>query len=52
MNAKIAASNILYDEDGHYIGPESEYNDNGIDTRTGLLFYGLKEENDYGCNRR
>lgn len=29
-------TSLLYDEDGNYIGPESEYNEFGIDTRTGL----------------
>lgn len=32
-------SSFLYDEDGVYIGPESEYNEFGIDTRTGEPFY-------------
>ena len=42
MNA-ISKETILYNEDGIYIGPESEYNDNGIDTRTGLPFDGMSE---------
>lgn len=32
-------SSFLYDENGVYIGPESEYNEFGIDTRTGEPFY-------------
>jgi len=32
-------SSFLYDEDGVYIGPESEYNEFGVDTRTGEPFY-------------
>ena len=30
---------VYFDEDGKYIGPESEYDDNGIDTRTGREFH-------------
>lgn len=40
---KMLTKTILFDEDGYYIGPESEYNENGIDTRTGLSFYGVNE---------
>lgn len=32
-------SSFLYDEEGVYIGPESEYNEFGIETRTGEPFY-------------
>ncbi len=42
-NAKPIYSSDLYDENGYYIGPESEYNENGIDTRTGLPFYVVSE---------
>lgn len=42
-NAKPIYSSDLYDENGYFIGPESEYNENGIDTRTGLSFYGVSE---------
>ena len=42
-NVKSIYSSALFDEEGYYIGPESEYNDNGIDTRTGLPFYGVNE---------
>jgi hypothetical protein len=33
---------ILFDEDGFYIGPPSEYNENGIDSRTGEAFCGMR----------
>lgn len=33
--------NLLF-EDSYYIGPPSEYNENGIDTRTGEPFYKIR----------
>ena len=33
---------ILFDEDGFYFGPPSDYNENGIDSRTGEPFYGMR----------
>ena len=33
-------NDLLYDENGIYIGSESEYNEFGIDTSTGEPFYG------------
>ena len=45
FSAKPLASknnDMLYDEDGVYIGPPSEYNEFGIDTRTGEPFYGMR----------
>lgn len=35
-------NDILFDEDGFYVGPPSEYNENGIDSRTGEPFYGMR----------
>ena len=31
----------MFDENGNFISPENEYNDNGIDTRTGFPFYNV-----------
>ena len=45
ISAKPLASknnDMLFDEDGVYIGPPSEYNELGIDTRTGEPFYGMR----------
>ncbi len=30
----------LYNEDGRYVGQDSEYNENGFDLQTGNPFYG------------
>lgn len=40
----MEATAILYNEDGQYIGPDSEYNDFGYDTRTGERWNGTAEE--------
>ena len=34
--------NLLFDEDGYYIGSQSEYNENETDIRTGEPFYGMR----------